>query len=342
MKRIISGVICLILCLSLIAGCSKDKPDQPVETDEYIETDEAVDTADTEPQDTEPQDTEPSVDEDEAAASLVGVRQAMIGTPGMVAVAYLGETDSAEAADTMELLSKLFPVFLSNLPFIKMIDKEHIIGDGFGETYLVVPCDENASVAVNTVDGAGEVTEVLYRSDYGEPILVCDGGAEIQINIVDNEGNILTYYPALNDLGYLSQYSDGSIYDLSPYAEMLDREYADLQNYSWKLPEAVDLPDTSWDTSRQLADGSMESYHISFTANSVYIQWSEGSLTAAWNVVTENGACKLKLYPDNGEERSFCVLLSTDHDRIYLSQDHTEGVQRCDEPISVTMERTYG
>ena len=337
MKRIISGVLCLILCLSLFAGCGKDKPKQPVETNEITDTEEIIDTADT-----EPQDTEPSVNEDEAAASLVGVRQAMIGTPGMVAVAYLGETDSAEAADTMELLSRLFPGFLSDLPFIKLIEGERIVGDGFGEIYLVVPCDENASVAVNRVDGAGEVTEVLYRSDNGEPILVCDGGTELQINIVDNEGKILTYYPAPNDLGYLSQYSDGSIYDLSPYAEMLSREYSELQSYSWKLPEAVDLLDTSWDTSRQLADGSTVSYHMSFASDGVYIQWSEGTLTASWNVVTENGVCKLKLYPDTDEERSFCMLLSTEHDRIYLSQDLTSGVQHSDEPISVTMERTYG
>lgn len=337
MKRIISGVLCLILCLSLFAGCGKDKPKQPVETNEITDTEEIIDTADT-----EPQDTEPSVNEDEAAASLVGVRQAMIGTPGMVAVAYLGETDSAEAADTMELLSKLFPVFLSDLPFIKMIDKDHIIGDGFGETYLVVPCDENASVAVNKVDGSNEVTEVLYRSDYGEPILVYVDDTEIQINIVDNEGNILTYYPTLNDLGYLSQYSDGSIYDLSPYAEMLSREYADLQNYSWKLPEAVDLLDTSWDGSCQLADGSTSSYHISIAADSVYIQHNDGSLTADWKTVTENGVCKLKLYPDTEEERSFCILLSTEHDCIYLSQDLTGGAQYGDEPISMTMERTYG
>ncbi|MBQ4602442.1 MAG: hypothetical protein IJB24_06215 [Clostridia bacterium] len=341
MKRFLSGLLCLILCLSLFWGCAKGKPEQPVETDEAIDTEEIVDTAET-----EPVETEPVTDEDDIAASLVGVRQAMIGTPAMAAVAYLGATDSMESVNTMEWLGDLLPGFLSDLPFITAIDEDHIIGDRYGELYLVVPCDENASVAINHVDKNDEVTEVIYRSDHGDPVLVFANNtgypSDTQINIVDNEGNVLTYYPVLNDLYYLTQYSDGSIFDLSPYTEILHHEYTEYQDYSWKLPEKVDIVDTSWDTSYMLSDGSMSSYHISFAPDGVYIQWNGGSLSAPWETVTKDGVCMLRLYPDTDDERSFCMLLSTDHDYIYLSQDFVNDAVRCDEPISLMLERTYG
>ncbi len=198
MKRILSGLLCLILCLSLFAGCTKDKPEQPIETEEATETEEVVDTEDIEQQDTEVPDTETSDGED---------------------------------------------------------------------------------VSINDPDGDGE---------------------------------------------------------------MLRREYEDLLNYSWKLPEAVDILDTSWDVEYQLSDGSTLSYHISFTGGSVYVQWDESVFSAPWTVVTANGVCKLKFNPETAKESTYCVLLSADHDSIYLSQDFENGVFRGDIPLSLMMERTYG
>ncbi|MBR4881809.1 MAG: hypothetical protein IKU19_07735, partial [Clostridia bacterium] len=214
MKRILSVVLCLILCLCLFGGCGKDKPEEPLETNDPADTAEAVDTVDT--VETEPADTtEPVSDEVDPAASLVSVRQAMIDTPAMMAVAYIGGTDSMESVNTQEWINTLLPGFYSNLPFIGTIDDSRIIGERYGELYLVVPCDENASVSVNHVDESGEVTEVLYRSDYGEPLLVFANNtgfpSDTQINIVDNSGDILTYYFVLDDLSYVTQYSDGSI-----------------------------------------------------------------------------------------------------------------------------------
>ena len=86
----------------------------------------------------------------------------------------------------------------------------------------------------------------------------------------------------------------------------------------------------------------MAKYDISFSASTVYIQWNDGYIESAWKVVTEDGVCKLKLYPDTADERSFCMLLSTEHNYIYLSQDFVNGAARCDEPLSLMMERTYG
>ncbi|MBR6514635.1 MAG: hypothetical protein IKT46_07370 [Clostridia bacterium] len=338
MKRIISASLCIILCLSLLWGCGKCNTEAPAETNEVIDI---VDTGDA-----EPEDTEPVTGEDDPAASLVSIRQAMIDTPAMLAVAYIGATDSMESVNTQEWVQELLPVFYGDLPFISTIDDSHIIGERYGELYLVVPCDSNASVSVNHVDENGEVTEVLYRSDNGDPLLVFANNtgfpSDTQINIVDSNGDILTYCFVLDDLSYVTQYSDGSIYDFSPYSEMLVREYADFQNYEWKQPETVDVADSSWSTEYMLSDGSMARYDISFGTAFVSIQWNDGYIESAWKTVTEDGVCKLKLYPDTEKERSFCLLISTDHRYIYLSQDFVNGAARCDEPISLMLERTYG
>ena len=90
---------------------------------------------------------------------------------------------------------------LLEYPFIAEIDEEHIIG-GAGHLYCIVPVDENATVAINRVQWnektqTDEVTEVLYRSESGEPVLLfanLDGvayEADTQVFITDNNGNYL-------------------------------------------------------------------------------------------------------------------------------------------------------
>lgn len=370
MKRILSAAVCFSLCLSMLAGCtgktqnnvtnqkeSSLNTELPVTTEntESIESDLPVvsdEPDEKEPKESEPKESEdisnyqPQPDEPDTYASLVGIRQSMIGTPSMMAVAYLGATDSTEASDTVEWVKKHLPYFCEDLSFVTAIDDEHIIGEKFGEIYLIVPCDENASVAVNHIDENNEVTEVLYRSDYGEPIIVFANNSgylpNLQVNLVDNNGNMLTYSPMLNDLFYLSQSSDAGVLDITPYAESLRYEYNDFLNFSWKIPYAVDLTDTSWDTSYMLMDGSMSEYHISFTGDTVYIQWSDGSYEASWTTITEDGMCMLKFDRGTDNERSFYVLVSEEYDYIYLSQDFTNDAMRCDELKSVMMERTYG
>lgn len=341
MKKVLSGILALIVCMSLLVGCTKDMKQEPVEKNEFSDTEETVDT-----EEGETDISEALNGEDEIAASLMGVRQSMIGTPAMVAVAYLGTADSAETSDTVNWVKKILPGFTDNLPFITEIDESHIIGDRYLSLYLVVPCDENASVAVNRIDENGEVAEVLYRCDYGDPILVYASNSadslDTEINIVDSDGNELSYAPKLNDMSYLTQYSDLSVYDLTPYSEILSREYAELQSYSWNLPLEADIADTSWSSGWLVRNGELSIYDISFSENTAYIQWNEDLLEAPYKLITEEGVCMLRLYPDTDDERSFCMLISDENDSLYLSQDFYNAAIRCDEPLSVLMTRTYG
>ena len=116
--------------------------------------------------------------------------------------------------------------------FIAEIDEEHIIG-GAGHLYCIVPVDENATVAVNRVQWnektqTDEVTEVLYRSESGEPVLLfanLDGvayEAHTQVFITDNNGNTCEWEPSLDATSHLapciSEAGDYLSFDFTEYA----------------------------------------------------------------------------------------------------------------------------
>ena len=121
---------------------------------------------------------------------------------------------------------------LLEYPFIAEIDETHIIG-GAGYLYCIVPVDENATVAINRVQWnektqTDEVTEVLYRSESGEPVLLfanLDGvayEADTQVFITDNNGNTCKWYPSLDAMSYLapciSETGDYLSFDFTEYA----------------------------------------------------------------------------------------------------------------------------
>ena len=121
---------------------------------------------------------------------------------------------------------------LLEYPFIAEIDEEHIIG-GAGHLYCIVPVDENATVAINRVQWnektqTDEVTEVLYRSESGEPVLLfanLDGvayEADTQVFITNNNGNTCEWYPSLDAMSYLapciSEAGDYLSFDFTEYA----------------------------------------------------------------------------------------------------------------------------
>ena len=121
---------------------------------------------------------------------------------------------------------------LLEYPFIAEIDEGHIIG-GAGHLYCIVPADENATVAINRVrwnekTHTDEVTEVLYRSESGEPVLLfanLDGiayEADTQVFITDNNGSTCEWYPSLDAMSYLapciSEAGDYLSFDFTEYA----------------------------------------------------------------------------------------------------------------------------
>lgn len=147
----------------------------------------------------------------EAETSLGWLRDRIDVTGVMFGAAYLGYVgglfDEGFEAGFPAWLWETNEAMLLKYPFITEIDEEHIIG-GAGHLYCIVPVDENATLAINRVQWNAqtqqeEVTEVLYRSETGEPVLLfanLDGvayEADTQLFITDSN-NTYEWYPGLN------------------------------------------------------------------------------------------------------------------------------------------------
>ena len=172
----------------------------------------------------------------EAETSLGRLRDRIEFPMTMFGAAYLGYVgglfEEGFEAGFPPWLRETNEAMLLEYPFIAEIDEEHIIG-GAGHLYCIVPVDENATVAINRVQWnektqTDEVTEVLYRSESGEPVLLfanLDGvayEADTQVFITDNNGNTCQWYPSFDAMSHLapciSEAGDYLSFDFTEYA----------------------------------------------------------------------------------------------------------------------------
>ena len=254
-RRVFALLLALVLLLSLCACAQKaqtesdeqkmsaDKVDFPTKADKKTpekQPEEAIlqnDMSDRASRD-EAVDTQ-SVQyafSQEAEASLGWLRDRIDFPMTMFGAAYLGYVgglfEEGFERGFAAWLWETNEAMLRKYPFIAEIDAEHIIG-GVGYLYCIVPVDENATLAINRVQWNAqtqqeEVTEVLYRSETGEPVLLfanLDGvayEADTQVFITDNNGNTCEWYPSLDAMSYLapciSEAGDYLSFDFTEYA----------------------------------------------------------------------------------------------------------------------------
>ena len=164
----------------------------------------------------------------EAEQSLAWLRDRIDFPQTMFGAAYLGYVEEDSGGDW---LSAADQAMLEAYPFLAEIDENHIIGS-VGHLYCIVPVDKNASVAINRIQWnentyTYENTEVCYRSESGEPVLLfanLDGVAyecDTQVYITDNSGNSCEWYPSLDSMSYLwpciSETGDYLSFDFTEY-----------------------------------------------------------------------------------------------------------------------------
>ena len=229
-KRILALLLALGLMLSLCACGQKEQPvpDEPKMSTDKVDLLTKADkkTPERQPEEAISQsDMSDRVSRDEATetqpvqygfsleaeTSLGWLRDRIDVTGVMFGAAYLGYVgglfDEGFEAGFPAWLWETNEAMLLKYPFIAEIDEEHIIG-GAGHLYCIVPVDENATLAINRVQWNAqtqqeEVTEVLYRSETGEPVLLfanLDGvayEADTQLFITDSN-NTYEWYPGLN------------------------------------------------------------------------------------------------------------------------------------------------
>ena len=254
-KRILALLLALGLLLSLCACGQKEQtvPDEPKMSTDKVDLLTKADkkTPERQPEEAISQsDMSDRVSRDEAtetqpvqygfsqeAETALGWLRDRIDVTGvMFGAAYLGYVgglfDEGFEAGFPAWLWETNAAMLLEYPFIAEIDETHIIG-GAGYLYCIVPVNENATVAINRVQWnektqTDEVTEVLYRSESGEPVLLfanLDGvayEADTQVFITDNNGNTCEWYPSLDAMSYLapciSETGDYLSFDFTEYA----------------------------------------------------------------------------------------------------------------------------
>ena len=254
-KQILALLLALALLLSLCACAQKtqpesdepkmstDKVDFPTKADKKTpekQPEEAISQSDMSNRTSrnEAVDTQPVQYgfSQEAETSLGWLRDRIEFPMTMFGAAYLGYVgglfDEGFETGFPAWLQETNEAMLLEYPFLAEINAEHIIGSA-GHLYCIVPVDENATVAINRVrwneaTQTDEVTEVLYRSESGEPVLLfanLDGAAyeaDTQVFITDSNGNTCNWYPSLDAMRYLapctSEDGDYLSFDFTEYA----------------------------------------------------------------------------------------------------------------------------
>jgi len=250
-----------------------------------------------------------------AEASLVSLRQAMVETPQLFAVAYFGYHDTMDSdapVDPYAVMREQAPELCKDLPFLTEIPAERVIGN-HGDLFCIVPLDEDATVAVSkgTWNETSEqylYEKSLYFADSGEPILLfCnDAGFEpdTQMCISGPSGEIVWYPQADDNLCAMPLRNDNwddLLFDFSPYRELLLAEYRSM-NGEWKKPTAEMLIDTTWVWDRYLKDGREVGYRLTFAEDTLSVRWNDGIdeedheyPDAAWELMEEEGFAVLSI-----------------------------------------------
>lgn len=294
-------VAILLCCLLLLAGCSK-----PIKLPEVPTTEATEETA---------KPTEPNL----AEASLNSLRQAMVETPQVFAVAYFGyqnNWDTDLPVDPFEAMQAEAPQLCKDLPFLLDIPRERIIGE-YGELYCIVPLDTDATVAVSRgiwdeINEEYIYEESVYFSESGEPILLfCNGEGwepDAQIYISGHSGEII-WYPMLDDNDCpMSLWDDNwekLFLDFSSYREMLTKDYLEMKvdpEGDWVMPTEDMLIGTTLVWEGWMKDGREVSYVVTFDVDTLSVRWNDGIdvedheyPNARWELTYEDGFAVLSI-----------------------------------------------
>ncbi len=249
-------------------------------------------------------------------SSLTSLRQAMVGTQQLFAVAYFGchETqDSQLPVDPFAVMQENAYWLCREMPFLLEIPEDRIIGEG-GDLFCIVPLDEEATVAVSKGYWDDEnqqhiYDDMLYSSAAGEPILLfCNNAGwepDTEVYISGPSGEVF-WYPREDDNRCVSSQrnEDGEelFHDFSPYRELIMAKHSGMKDSGWAMPTKESLTGTTWSWSGFLKDGRDVSYEVTFDEDTLSVRWNDGIdetgheyLHAAWELSYDEGFAILEI-----------------------------------------------
>lgn len=327
-KKVICVFLSILLFCSIVfaAGCTK-KPAQSLEG-----------TFSTGPS---------ATDGNAGDASLNSLRQAMVETQQVFAVACFGchrNEDLELPVDPLEAMQSQAPELCEDLPFLLEIPEDRSIGEN-GDLFCIVPRDEDATVAVNQGIWNGEkevyeYTDVIYRSESGEPILLfCNNEGwepSVQVVITDTEGTAVIWYPIMDDNHCAdplhNENGENLFFDFSPYGEMLGMDYKRMKaNMEWEavLPTEDMLIGSTWEWFGILKDGREVSYRVTFQEEVLSVRWNDGIdkldheyLDAPWELTEDEGYAVLSIdFRELAGVLRYNLLYSESFDELYVGMD---------------------
>ena len=276
-------------------------------------------------------------------ASLLSLRQAMIETPQLFAVAYFGYHDTIDSdlpADPCGGMQECTPQLCADLPFLTEIPKDQIVGEN-GDLFCIVPLDENATVSVSKGRWHEVIEQYLYEeslyfSESGEPILVfCnDAGFEpdTQVCISGPSGEVI-WYPQIDDnlcvMSLSNDNGDSLFYDFSAYREMLVKDYRDMKDAEWVIPTEEMLTGTTWVWDRFLKDGREVSCQVTFQEDTLSVRWNDGIdeedheyPDARWKLTNEDGYSVLSIdFREMAGVLRYNLLYHEVYENLYFGMD---------------------
>ncbi len=275
--------------------------------------------------------------------TLTSLRQAMIGTPELFAVAYFGYHESQDMqipVDPYKILKERACWLCEDLPFLLQIPEENIVGE-WGDLYCIVPLDEDATVAVNRGvwdDSTGQALydEVIYRSECGDPILLfCNSGGwepDTQLSITGPSGEVV-WYPALNDMTcpepLLNDNWEERFFDFTPYKELLMADHRQMKDMGWKLPTTETLIGNAWGWFGYLKDGREAFYQVTFHEDTLFVRWNDGLdeedytfPEATWELSYDEGFAVLTVdFREFAGTMSYNLLYDERFNELYVGMD---------------------
>lgn len=236
-KRIIAIFMAACAFMTLAACANEGGAPISSESSEAASSEVSSEAASSEGSSAETKDTasteHPETEEPAAAPEIwspaIVQRQVMHDEGSICGVAYIGYTDEATMVqDCKDIFYN--SVYAEDFEYITDIPDENVIDTGAAyELYLIIPCDENASVSVSELlfteenDFSGSEGELLYSSETGAPFLLKCNHSDIMpntvISITDSSGKNVKWSPSLSlKDGSVSRYdAEDDIYDFTHY-----------------------------------------------------------------------------------------------------------------------------
>lgn len=297
-----------------------------------------------ESKETKPKDSvPPPTDDCDTDPSLNSLRQAMVDTSQVFAVAYFGYPeiiDPDTQADPFDIMHENAYWLCEDLPFLMEIPQDRIVGET-GDLFCIVPRDENATVAVSRGSWDEEnwqytYDDILYSSDSGEPILLfcnsSDWEPDIQLYISGPSGEIY-WYPQLDDnlcvMSLRNEDEDDLFFDFSPYQELLMADYRYMKDSGWVMPTAGMLAGTTWRWQGYLKDGRDVSYQVEFEEATLSVRWNDGIdeedhvyTNAAWDLTYDEGFAILAIdFREFAGVLKYDLMYHEDFEQLYVGID---------------------